>query len=135
MVTWPEVQDYMEHERWGDCIACQNVRDHSCPDGAWMVPEEVYKEIKYKKQFPKIYENTEIGKVVCYHDRAVVNDSEVFKYDTEPKKGDKVLVYIPDIKDWFITECTASSNGDLPYLLEEFHLLIGINCELIGCHD
>lgn len=135
MVAWPEIQYYMDHERWNDCIACQNVRNHQCPDDAWMVPEEVYEEVSYKRQFPKTYENTKVGKVVCYYDKAVVNDSEVFEYDKELKKGDKVLIYDQDNKDWIITECTAPFNGNLPCLFKDNHLLVGINCEIIGYHD
>lgn len=38
MVTFPEIQDFMEHERWGECIFCQAIDGHPCPDSTYMVP-------------------------------------------------------------------------------------------------
>lgn len=42
MVTFPEIQDFMEHERWGECIFCQAIDGHPCPDSTYMVPESIY---------------------------------------------------------------------------------------------
>ena len=42
MVTFPEIQGYMEHERWGECIFCQAIDGHPCPEGTYMVPESLY---------------------------------------------------------------------------------------------
>lgn len=25
LVSWPEIQDFMEHERWEECIFCQEI--------------------------------------------------------------------------------------------------------------
>lgn len=44
MVTFPEIQDFMEHERWGKCIFCQAIDGHPCPDSTYMVPESLYEE-------------------------------------------------------------------------------------------
>lgn len=44
MVTFPEIQDFMEHERWGECIFCQAIDGHPCPDSTYMVPESLYEE-------------------------------------------------------------------------------------------
>lgn len=43
--TWPEVQVYMEHPRWDECIFCQEIEGHPCPDNAYMIPESLYNEI------------------------------------------------------------------------------------------
>ena len=45
LVPWPEIQDFMEHPRWEECIFCQEIEGHPCPDGAYMVPESLYKEV------------------------------------------------------------------------------------------
>lgn len=45
MVTWPEIQDFMMHERWSECIFCIEITGHPCPDSTYMVPESLYKEV------------------------------------------------------------------------------------------
>jgi hypothetical protein len=42
MVTWPEIQEYMNNPRWNECILCQNIEGHECPDSAYMIPEDIY---------------------------------------------------------------------------------------------
>ena len=46
MVAFPEIQDFMEHERWGECIFCQAIDGHPCPDSTYMVPLDLYVSIK-----------------------------------------------------------------------------------------
>lgn len=45
LVSWPEIQDFMEHKRWKECIFCQEIRGHPCPDCTYAVPEELYNEV------------------------------------------------------------------------------------------
>ena len=45
LVGWPEIQDYMEHPRWKECIFCIGIEGHECPDSTYAVPESLYKEI------------------------------------------------------------------------------------------
>lgn len=45
IVTWPEIQLFMDHPRWKDCLFCQHINGHPCPDCTYAVPEEVYNEI------------------------------------------------------------------------------------------
>lgn len=45
LVGWPEIQDFMEHPRWSECIFCIEVEGHPCPDNAYMVPESLYEEV------------------------------------------------------------------------------------------
>lgn len=49
LVTFPEIQDFMDHERWCDCICCIEVKGHPCPDSVWMVPESLYNEVMFNK--------------------------------------------------------------------------------------
>lgn len=42
MVTWPEIKEYMNNKNWRKCIPCKPLKGHDCPDGAWMIPEEIY---------------------------------------------------------------------------------------------
>lgn len=45
MITWPEIQMFMFHERWSECIFCIDIPEHPCPDSTYMVPESLYEEI------------------------------------------------------------------------------------------
>lgn len=45
LVEWPEIQIFMDHPRWGECIFCTEIIGHPCPDGSYMVPESLYKEV------------------------------------------------------------------------------------------
>lgn len=46
LVTFPEIHDFMVHKRWGECIFCQEITGHPCPDSAYMVPEDLYNEVR-----------------------------------------------------------------------------------------
>lgn len=128
-VEWPEYQIFMEHPRFGeDC--------HYCPDSSvYFIPEDLYEEVTYKLQFPKKYENTNLGTIVCYENYAVVEGTTNYYYDeSDIKKGNIALVYCYDNKNWYISKIVACSDG-FPIMLENSNLLIGINCELIGHRD
>lgn len=45
LVGWPEIQEYMLHPRWGECIFCCEIEGHPCPDSTYAVPESLYKEV------------------------------------------------------------------------------------------
>lgn len=45
LAGWPEIQDFMEHPRWSECIFCMEIEGHPCPDNAYMVPESLYEEV------------------------------------------------------------------------------------------
>jgi hypothetical protein len=53
MVEWPEIQNYMDHPGWGECILCQSIEGHECPDSAYMVPEDIYDEVHNSVYFSK----------------------------------------------------------------------------------
>lgn len=133
MVTWPEIQDFMNHKRWNECIFCQEIEGHPCPDSTYMVPESVYDDVMYKLQFPKRYENTSIGTVVCYETRAVVNGQDTYWYNSLYKKGSKVLVYNHDTNDFCLSTIKLCGRG-LPIVLEDDKLIVDINCEIIGTY-
>lgn len=48
LIGWPEIQDYMEHPRWSECIFCCEIEGHPCPDSTYAVPESLYNEINYE---------------------------------------------------------------------------------------
>lgn len=130
LVEWPEYQVFMEHPRFSEVC-------HYCPDSnTYFVPEDLYNEVMYKLEFPKKYENTNLGTVVCYETRVVVNGEDIFWYDWDEliKRGSKVLLYNHDIEgypEWMIVECKSCSSG-FPILFADNTLLPGINCEIIG---
>ena len=45
LVEWPEIQIFMEHPRWSECILCIEIAGHPCPDNSYMLPESLYKEV------------------------------------------------------------------------------------------
>lgn len=45
LVSWPEIQDFMEHPRWSECLFCSSIEGHECPDSSYMVPEDLYDEV------------------------------------------------------------------------------------------
>lgn len=45
LVTFPEIQDFMDSSRWNECIFCQETEGHPCPDNAYMIPEDLYNEV------------------------------------------------------------------------------------------
>lgn len=135
MVTWPEIQDFMDHPRYKECYMCESLDENNSAISTYMVPEDLYEEVTYKLQFPKKYENTELGTIVCYETRAVVNGEDTYWYDKNLiKKGSEVLIYNHEIENypkWIISKCIACSTG-FPILFEDRNLLPGINCEIIG---
>lgn len=42
---WPENQQFMLHPRWEECIFCESIPDHECPDSSYMIPEDLYNEV------------------------------------------------------------------------------------------
>lgn len=45
LISWPEIQDFMEHERWEECIFCQEIEGHPCPDSTYAVNDYQKKNI------------------------------------------------------------------------------------------
>lgn len=45
MVTWPDIQTFMEHPRFSECIFCMSTKSNQCPDCTYMVPEDLYNEV------------------------------------------------------------------------------------------
>ena len=126
-VSWPEYQEYMEHPYF---------RERSyyiTEDNSYMIPEDLINEVDSGLIIPKIYENTSLGTVVLYETHAIVKGEEIFYYE-QPKKEDKLLIYLLDKKDFMTATCKAV-NKDMPILIEELNLLEGVHFEIIGCHE
>lgn len=124
-VDWPESQYFTDKDR------CYSI----CADPPLIfVPEELYNEIMNKLEFPKKYENTNLGTIVCYETRAIVNGEEIFWYDHNPKKGDKLLIYNHPNDTWKIVTCIANQEG-FPMLIDSKEGIIGFNEEIIGSYN
>ena len=131
-VEWPEYQFFMDHQRFRD-------KCYYCPDtNVYFVPEDLYDEVMNKLEFPKKYEDTNLGTIVCYETRAIVNGEDTYWYDEDLiKRGSEVLIYNHDIENypkWIISKCVACSEG-FPILFEDSNLLPDINCEIIGVRN
>lgn len=130
-VDWPDSQKFQDDK--GDYSSEIYIADTYPP--LIFVPEDLYGEVMYKLEFPKKYENTNLGTIVCYETRAVINGEDIYWYDEDLlKRGSKVLVYKHDTKEWIITKCVACS-FNMPILLEDKALFPGINCEIIGVKE
>lgn len=128
-VDWPEYQKFEEHNRISECYTVKVYGDDDIQ--SLMVPEDLYNEVQYPQPYCRIYKDTSLGTVECYDDKAVVNDDEIFWYDKEINKGDKLLVYNHNTKDWKIVTCTTSAEG-FPILTDDKDVLFGITDELVG---
>lgn len=45
LINWPEIQQFMEHPRWNECVFCENISDHYCADITYAVPVDLYHEL------------------------------------------------------------------------------------------
>ena len=131
-VEWPEYQFFMDHQRFRD--EC-----YHCPDtNVYFVPEDLYDEVINKLEFPKKYEDTNLGTIICYETRAIVNGEDIYWYNEDLiKRGSEVLIYnhgIENYPKWIISKCVACSEG-FPILFEDSNLLPDINCEIIGVRN
>lgn len=45
LVGWPEIQEFMEHPRWSECVFCTEIPGHPCPDSTYAVHESLYEEV------------------------------------------------------------------------------------------
>lgn len=45
LVGWPEIQDFMEHPRWDECVFCEEIEGHPCGDSTYAVPVDLYEEV------------------------------------------------------------------------------------------
>lgn len=132
IISWPEVKYFLDNERWSECIFCKNVKDHPVKEGSWAIPEDLYDKVTYKLQFPKKFENTNLGTIICYENYAVVNGADYYYYDeSNIKRGNEALIYNYDDKKYYICKIVACGLN-LPILLDKDKFFIGLNCELIG---
>ena len=108
IVTFPEIQEYMDSERWNECY--QLLAD----DPSYIVPEDLYEWINRIK-IPDKYKDTYTENIP----RSI-------------KKGTKVLLYDYD-KDDFVEEVTQTSScANFPILFSNSSYLEGMNCNIIG---
>lgn len=133
-VDWPESQKFSDNK---ECYIAIPVDSEDCETSSetYMVPEDLYNKIMNKLEFPKKYENTNLGTIVCYETRAVINGTDTYWYDLNSlEKGGTALIYnygIENLSEWIVTKCTVCSKG-FPILFEDYRLMPGINCEIIG---
>lgn len=52
LVSFPEIQDFMEHPRWSECIFCQGIEGHPCEDSTYAVPEDLYEWVSDYNSVP-----------------------------------------------------------------------------------
>ena len=54
LVTFPEIQDFMEHPRFGECIFCESIEGHPVESSTYAVPEDLYEEV-YREHLTHYY--------------------------------------------------------------------------------
>lgn len=112
LVTFPEIQDFMVHKRWGECIFCQEIEGHPCPDSAYMVPENLYNEVSLIPEY--ISEN--LGKIFHIEEREATligynRDNEYCIMGFEDNYGwsnlhkdDIILLYKDSVNSYYYIE-------------------------------
>ena len=45
LVGWPNIQDFMEHPRWNECVFCDSIPGHEVGVSTYAVPEDLYYEV------------------------------------------------------------------------------------------
>lgn len=45
LVGWPEIQDFMVHERCNECVFCIEIENHPVGDSTYAVSFDLYKEV------------------------------------------------------------------------------------------
>ena len=64
LVSWPEVQAFMNHDRWNECIFCIEIEGHPVPDSTYAIPEDLYEEVLgsnfTKNYFTNTFENIKV---------------------------------------------------------------------------
>lgn len=45
LVGWLEIQDFMVHERWSECVFCIEIENHPVGDSTYTVPFDLYEEV------------------------------------------------------------------------------------------
>lgn len=45
LVSFPEIQAYMDHERWDECMLCISTDDEDTLSNDYVVPEDLYNEV------------------------------------------------------------------------------------------
>ena len=45
LVGWPEIQMFMDHPRWSECIFCTEIPGHPYKNSTYTIPESIYNEV------------------------------------------------------------------------------------------
>jgi hypothetical protein len=45
LTTFPEIQLFMDHKRFNECVFCMEIEGHPCKDCTYAIPEDLYKEV------------------------------------------------------------------------------------------
>ena len=45
LVGWPNIQDFMEHPRWNECVFCDSIPGHEVGVSTYAVHEDLYYEV------------------------------------------------------------------------------------------
>ena len=112
LVSFPEIQDFMDHKRWSECIFCTEIEGHPCPDSTYAVPEDLYEEVTLSLMYPATIE-TNLGRMVVNADSIHLNDKVYNRDIHDLKKGSEVIMY-SDNKGYWITKCLANPIGLVP---------------------
>lgn len=64
LVGWPDIQDFMEHSRWNECIFCDSIPNHEVGVSTYAVPEDLYYEVNNIKPQRFTQEEKELLKEV-----------------------------------------------------------------------
>lgn len=92
LVGWPEIQDFMEHPRWSECILCQEIEGHLCESPTYAVPEDLYNSV-YNIE-PSIILNTKDISIIKESAHFINYISQTEGEDINPDNLDEKLLSI-----------------------------------------
>lgn len=85
LIGWPEIQDFMDHPRWEECVFCQEIEGHPCESSTYVIPEDLYNEVyNIKKDIILASEDIQVIKdaanfidVISYEEGESVNPNHL----------------------------------------------------------
>lgn len=131
LVTWPEIQDYMDNPRYKlECFSGQSM-DENNTEGVWFVPEDLYEEVEVNKLYPAEFD-IPLGHIKITLDEVILNGITYTRDESRLKRGSEVILYSPN-KGYWTTTCTTNPFGSFPPLFEDNSTLL--DSEIIGIKE
>lgn len=85
LVGWPNIQEFMVHPRWNECIFCDSIPGHEVGVSTYAVPEDLYYEVNNIKPQKFTQEEKEMLEEVSN-----LISMSIYELDEEDKESLKI---------------------------------------------